>query len=320
MKEDLRIGLIAPLEISPWINPGCHIITAGARALLRRAFPLAKILPLEMMEERPKQWVTAKTCDVLILCGNPRFWLCEEGTWWDTGIWHRLLECQRHGVVVIDGWAGACYPLPLKHMGDMTFEIATLQRTLDLTPIVRQISHHISRDTLHQAVYAHMGVPTKELPCPSIWCHDYYNVPLQKNRTRRAMILHDIHRAPWLPDWIAYWSNLCTPITLSEHDYDQANRQGIASEYIYDPESLLMFLSHCDEVISFRVHGTVAAIAMDCAVAHIAMDSRSMMLKAYQLPTIELPLLEDKTPICMKGRIPDMGESIQVLRQMVGMN
>ena len=85
----MNIGLVGPIDYSVTGNPGWHLITAGIRYLVRQVVPHPNFIPINMYEY-DRSWHAADACcDVVIICGNPRFTLSEGSAFWEHDMWHR---------------------------------------------------------------------------------------------------------------------------------------------------------------------------------------------------------------------------------------
>ncbi len=327
------IGLITPADTSCLANPGWHLITAGIRWLVRQAVSDSSFIIIDMLRDDAEQWAAAMRCDALLLCGNPRFSLSDGDPWWECGIWQRLLGAQMAGIRVIDAWAGACYPHaePYPDLDEMAAQIETLPRNQAALQVARQLSGVIVRDALALRIYERAGIPAELLPCSSWWAARQYRVyrdlPLCKGRYN-AIVLTKLDGHEWAPEMLrrmtstiaeSDYAGPVVQIATTWGDYLWARDAGLAPNLITDPASLLRVYANCNAVASLRVHASIPAASLGCAVATLAIDSRAMVVEPFDLPWHPFTSLSDPDfpPVFQFSARRNSAPSIETLRRFL---
>lgn len=297
----MNIALVTPADTSCLSNPGWHMITAGIRWLVRLAVPEARFIVVDMLRDDPAQWAAAKTCDALLLCGNPRFSLSAGTPWWEAGIWQRLNQARAAGVRVIDAWGGACYPHADEYpdLDTMAAELEALPRTQHALAVARLMHGVIVRDALAQRIYERAGIAAELLPCSSWWAAQEFGVEPapwhQVDRRINAVVLTALDGHDWAGPGI---ETLCAnmlalpqsrggrvvQLATTWADYVWARSVGLQPRLVTDAESLLRIYAQCNAVASFRVHASIPAASLGCAVATLAIDSRARLVCPFDLP------------------------------------
>ncbi len=331
------IGLITPADTSCLANPGWHLITAGIRWLVRQAVSDASFIIIDMLRDDAEQWAAAMRCDALLLCGNPRFSLSDGDPWWECGIWQRLLAAQMAGVRVIDAWAGACYPHaePYPDLDEMAGRIEALPRNQAALQVARQLTGVIVRDALALRIYQRAGIPAKLLPCSSWWAKREYRVKsdylFHAGAPPNALVLTSLEGHDWAPETLRLLPQMIAAshhgrgwavmqIATTWRDYVWARGAGLDPRLITDPESLLRIYARCNAVASFRVHASIPAASVGCAVATLAIDSRANALEQFDhLPWQPFTSLTDPefALLFQIGARPKSSAAIHTLRRML---
>lgn len=322
----MRVALISPTDIGPLTNPGSHMITAGIRYLVRKAFPDASIMVLDMMNDLPHVWKLALTCDVAILSGNPRFTSSPGGAWWNTGIWGRLAELQSNGVKVIDGWSGGCVGHPIGELTDMAQAIASNPRNKRIFPDVRKISGRIVRDKLLAAAYKMEQIPHVFLPCSAWWAAAQYSVEPEKERDRDAIVLIRMPGNEWIGGAVQRIQRQMAQdrptdiVACHFEDYEWAESCGIPNVLpLHDPESLCLLYASCRRVLAFRIHAAIPAASVGCEVSCIEIDGRVLTIEPFGIPWHPFTDLinESFVPNFALGIQPDETAVVQTFRDMM---
>lgn len=291
----MRIGLVAPLGHGCEANPGWHMITDGIRYLARQAVPEASFLPIDMLHDNAAHWAAAATCDAVILCGNPRF-SGSEDSWWEYGVWNRLLQLQFAGVRVIDGWSGSCLPLaPTRDVESMAQTLREIPRTEHLLKIARIIDGVVTRDAVTQSLYAQAGVRSTLLPCSSWWAAREHAIQPASSDIDAMVLLALPGHDSWLPDAIRALKGY-ELIASTWDDYIWARGVGLHAALICDVDSLLRLYARCRRVLAFRIHAAIPAASLACEVGVVAIDSRALACDLFDLPQIAFTDLAARAP------------------------
>lgn len=330
----MNIGLVAPAGTSCRSNAGAHLLTAGIRWLIRQAVPGARFVTVEMLRDDPAQWSAAMTCDALVLCGNPRFSAGDADAWWEHGIWDRLVAAQLAGIPVIDAWAGACLGL------DAGTDLDADAARLEAIPRVRSALAHagvirgrITRDALAQRVYERAGLQSELLPCSSWWAHRELDVHAADEpvdlRPYDAIVLLGMAGHAWMPAALRRLqatieaddaSRPCLLLATTWSDLLWARGAGLnTTQLVSDPASLLRTYAQCRRVASLRIHASIPAASVGCAVATLGLDTRALACAPFRLtvtPFTALHELDAPLPFAY-AEAPDAAPAITTLRTLL---
>lgn len=299
----MRIGLVAPTKISSSLNPGCHMITAGIRYLIKLAIPAAEIVPIELLSPWGNaERLIAKDCDMLVLCGNPRF---DTGNhqWLYSGVLDEMLAV---GCPVYDLWAGSCTPLGLNDNDQLTALVEN-ERNHEIAKRLARCASVVVRDAMSARVCGQFGIDTQLLPCSSWWSASEYGIK-RIGGDRRILIPirgQDI-------DLVLKLAEGREVVTVTQHDYDWYLSRGLDSQFIFDPQDLLRLFAECEEVASFRLHCAIPAASLGCRVLMVAIDTRATAVDLFGLP--RSPLMLDGMPQAGPATAPS--EPIEFLKGM----
>ena len=314
----MRVALVTPISHGPHFNPGCNQITEGIRYLVRRLVPEAVFVPVEMMHDIPEHWEMAATCDVAILCGNPRFTLSGP-SFWECDVWYRLAGLQAAGIRVIDGWGGAAHRQDVgMSVEDMARAIINLPRTGHYLRIASKIHRRITRDALMQRIYEWAGIESKLLPCSS-WYAAKESGIVPATRQWNAVALYAIpyheggieavHRM------IEQAGEKARVIASTWGDYAWTRAHGIASELMPDAASILRTFAACKRVIAMRLHAAIPAASLGCDVGSISIDSRILTLDPFGLLSIPLDRVGDEPIPFGQATAPDEAAILATLKE-----
>lgn len=310
----MRVALVAPRIYGVDGNPGWWMITNGIRHLVRRVVPDAQFLVVDMIEDNPEHWCAAATCDVAIICGNPRFTLSHDA-WWEGAIWHRLLALQLGGCRVIDGWSGAAHALSGQSVGDMAAAICALPRNGQYLQYAAAVSGRITRDPLMQEVYAQSCIHSIQLPCSSWWA----GVPLTRpTRSRNAVSVLALPGKWGLAGAITRACPGWDVLASTWQDFLWARAVGFDPILANDPDSLLRMYATYDQVLSFRIHAAIPAARMGCAVHVVAVDTRSQACHAFGLPVTSMDDFVGGVPsYYAHAQVPNESAVLATLEEML---
>lgn len=279
------------------------MITAGIRYLIKLAIPAAEIVPIELLSPWGNaERLIAKDCDMLVLCGNPRF---DTGNhqWLYSGVLDEMLAV---GCPVYDLWAGSCTPLGLSE-SDQLAQLAANGRNRGIAERLARCAALVVRDPMGLQVSAAMGLQARLLPCSSWWAASDYGIK-RIGGDRRILIPirgQDI-------DLVLKLAVGREVVTVTQRDYDWYFSRGLDSQLIFDPQDLLRLFAECDEVVSFRLHSTIPAASLGCRVLMVAIDTRAAAVDLFGLP--RSPLMLDGMPQAGPATAPS--EPIEFLKGM----
>lgn len=271
------------------------MITSGIMRLVQLAVapqPVAFVL-VDMLQDNQTHWNAAATCDVAIMCGNPRFTL-SDSAWWEHGIWHRLLGLQAAGIDVIDGWAGAAYSVGTgKSVEEMGEEILAHPRSIECLQYARTIRGNIARDPLMQWIYTAAGVPAVQLPCSSWWA--YHGPGENVDRQRHCISLMALPGNRQVEVAVhAARAQLAAEapvdvVASTWQDYVWARAAGLHDvQLISDSYSLMRAYHTYAKVLTMRVHAAIPAARCGAAVHLIAIDTRAMTAEPFGIPVTSM--------------------------------
>ncbi len=301
----MNIGLVGAVECGVNGNPGWHMITAGIRWLVRQVNPHASFLPINM-HAFDVSWEAARTCETVIVCGNPRFSMSLGDAFWEHDMWERLSALTQFGVKVIDGWAGAGFPYTEQSLtaDEIAVALSFLPKRQDYLQIARSFHGRITRDAAMQSVYAKAGISSTLLPCSSWWAQQEYHVGVRDTQCD-ALVLFRSRHTGWFLDALktvierGFSTRPLRVIATTWDDYQWAQEVGLTPTLITDPPSLLQFYGTAGNVLSFRLHGAIPAASMGCAVTAVAIDSRVYACNQFEIPIVrftDLPALPAFAP------------------------
>ena len=282
-------------------NPGGRFIVDGIRWLIRQIDSNAIFLPVEMMEEDASGWdMVLAQADVLLLCGNPRFNLDERGVYWDLGIWRRITQACDAGIPFIDAWAGAAHPFPLLEPATMAEAIASLRKTKTILSYESRAAFCIARDRVAEELLKSCNEKVALLPC-SAWHAIAEHGIVAEEKDCHCITLRHMPGYPWIIDRaLAIQRELQQerPAYILTHeaaDYHwiKARRQVLNLLCISDASSLLRFYARVDKLLSFRIHASIPALSLGARVCNVSMDSRSLTVNEFSIPSIPFTDLED---------------------------
>lgn len=272
----MRIGLVTPLGVGPEINPGCAMITAGIRWLLRHAIPGVEFVELELHRAwSENERASAAACDLLALCGNPRFDTGDH-EWMYAGV---IGQMRATGLPLVDLFAGACVPLEEESPVERLLSSDRNQALLDELEGFRGIA---TRDDLARRVLRDAGVRAVRLPCSSWWAAREFGVAARQPDEQTRRVLVPIRGVDG--DLLARLAEGREIVAVTGADADWCAEQGLVATLVSDPHVLLSVLAACEEVISFRLHAGIPAASLDARVVLAAIDSRAQAGEAFGIP------------------------------------
>lgn len=316
----MRIALITPRVLGPDANPGWWMITNGIRRLVQKVIPDAQFMYINMIEDDIDQWAAAATCNAAILCGNPRFTTSAD-SWWEGGIWDRLVQLEAAGIRVIDGWSGSAFRISSDmSLDEMADEIMSIPRNRKYIMHAAMITGRITRDPLMQRIYEMEEIPSVRLPCSSWWAAEH--TP-GGERSKHAISLVAMHSRAHgqirvRAQRLALEAEKPVDVIASTwNDYTWARGAGIKNvQLVCDPDSLLMLYRTYDKFFAFRIHAAIPAAACGCQVHVAAIDTRATACSAFDLPIT--PVHELNGPVEYRpGQAPDVQPVLDTLREML---
>jgi hypothetical protein len=299
------------------------MITTGIRELVKRVVPEASFTPINM-QAHDLSWSAAATCDRIIICGNPRFTMSTGNEFWENGMWDLLLDLQRDGRRVIDGWAGSAFPYNeyAPTSAEMAKAIAAFPGRQKRLEQAAQLHGRITRDSTMQLLYENAGAPATLLPCSSWWARDAYGTE-GTQAFYDAIVVYQLRGHEWMPEALARVQFLMTQdlpvkiIATTWPDYLWAQEHGFDVELFADVESLLEFFAFSRRVLSFRLHAAIPAASLGCEVAAVSIDSRTDACLPFGIPVVRFTELSQWTPTFATATKPDTAFACETLRAML---
>lgn len=315
----MRVALITPRCLGPDANPGWFMITNGIRRLVQLAVADAQFVIIDMMADNIAHWAAAATCDAAILCGNPRFTTSHD-SWWEGGIWDRLVQLETAGIKVIDGWSGSAFRSGTDYTVDeMAAEIMAVPRNQKYIHHAAMITGRITRDPLMQRIYERAEITSVQLPCSSWWAVE---VTTGGERPRHAISLmalnNRLHVARHIHTQMTALADKPVDLIASTwNDYVWARGAGLRNvQLLCDPETLLAAYRMYDKFFTFRIHAAIPAAACGCQVHVVAIDTRATACHAFDIPST--PVHELNGPVDYRfGQPPDDQLVINTLQAML---
>lgn len=287
--------LISPDSIGLNFNPGVSLISYGCRYLIKQADPEAFFIPISNIGHSDPAWqLLFDQAHCLVLPGGSLYDPSEVQTYWNFDIWDHISKAQSHGIPFADLWGYSSYPYPAKPLHESAAEILLQYRTKRILTVQKETTLFITRDPLTQLIASTSNIPSESLPCASFWSPDFFNIkpspPLYN-----CVSVFPIVRDKWFAQAlfsIAQHLQKEKPTFLICHtnpEYEWLRSffpDARNIKCLYDPSSLLDFYSHCDKVVSARLHATIPAFALNCKVIYISFDSRALALDLFHIPSI----------------------------------
>lgn len=273
----MRFGVVEPKDPTENGNPGWHMINAGIRYLFRKACPGVEFVSLPMM--RP--WVSgehelAKTCDLLILAGNPRY---DGGvhSWLYSGVMDQMIAAGRP---MIDAWQGA----GVANGNGIEYDANQLLGNPRNQAIIDRLKNFtiITRDSLSQRVNELAGLASVQLPCSSWWAAQEYGIE-RVGGGDLVFIANNVDCVDSVIKSHANWRVVAT----SRDDFDRCASLGVNAELIFKPKDLLRLFAGADTVVSCRLHSGIPAASLGCKTAIVAIDTRAQAGDAFGIPWVQ---------------------------------
>jgi hypothetical protein len=271
----MRFGIVEPVNHTDRGNPGWHMINAGIRHLFRRAYPGAEFVSLVMMrpwtaEERS----LAKSCDVLVLAGNPRY---DGGghEWLYSGVMDQMIAS---GCRLVDAWQGAGLAMGNTVERDAQHILST-PRNRRIMDRLQRFDAIITRDDRAQRANEMAGLPSVQLPCSSWWAAEEYGVT-RTGGTDKILIAQNVTQATKTIIKHKDWRVVAT----SRVDYEHCRKIGVDAELIFNPVEMLTTFAQADTVVACRLHSAIPAASVGCKTAIVAIDTRAQAGDAFGIP------------------------------------
>jgi len=266
--------MVEPVCRGDGFNPGWDMINAGIRHLFRLAVPAAEFVSLPML--RPwddKHKSTAKTCDYLVLAGNPRYDMGEH-RWLYAGVIDQMLET---GVKLIDAWGGSAVSVGNGKHHDAA-RLSKNPRNLEIIERLRKFHAVIVRDHTAQLVNDIVGLESIELPCSSWWAARELGIT-KRGGNERVLIAQNVSHVSEIVQTPGY-----RVVAINRFDRDFCKDRGIDAELVPTARGLLDIFAGCAEVISCRLHAAIPAASLGCKVGIVAIDTRAETADAFGIP------------------------------------
>jgi hypothetical protein len=271
----MKFGIVEPANYSERGNPGWHMINAGIRFLFRRAYPGAEFVSLVMMRQwTDEEHALAKSCDVLVLAGNPRY---DGGghEWLYSGVMDQMIAS---GCRLVDAWHGT--GLAMGNTVDRDAQhIMSNPRNRRIMDRLQQFDGIITRDDRAQRANEMAGLNSVQLPCSSWWAANEYGIR-RTGGTDKIFIAQNVtqvtntileHR-----DWRV--------VATSRVDYDHCRKIGVDAELIFNPVEILTMFAQADTVVACRLHSAIPAASLGSKTAIVAIDTRAQAGDAFGIP------------------------------------
>lgn len=300
----MRFGLVEPSGQLPSVNAGWHMINAGIRYLFRQACPEAEFTSLPMLRPwREEDYQAARSCDALVLAGNPRYDLGKH-EWLYAGVLDQMLAID---VPKIDAWAGGAVPTRngVEHDARQLLANPRNQRILEKLKSFHAV---IARDDLAQRVNELAGLPAVQMPCSSWWAAKEFGVePGEKQG--RVLIAQNVAMVAGIIG--RHYRDGWRIVATSSTDRQYCRSIGICAELIYKPREILELFSQTEVVVSCRLHAAIPAASLGCKTSIIAIDTRAQAGDAFGIPWAP----PSHEPIPWKATEP--ADPTQTLRKLI---
>jgi hypothetical protein len=254
------------------------MINAGIRHLFRKACPGVEFVSLPMMRPwAPCEHELAKTCDLLILAGNPRY-DGGEHKWLYSGVMDQMIAAGRP---MVDAWQGAAVATGNGIEYDAR-QLLGNPRNQEIIDRLRHFSAIITRDNLAQRVNELAGLPSVQLPCSSWWAAAEYGVE-RVGGTDNVLIANNVK----CTDSVILGHSKWRVVATSRIDFERCETLGVKAELVFKPLDILNLFARADTVVSCRLHAGIPAASLGCKTALIAIDTRAQAGDAFGIPWVQ---------------------------------
>lgn len=168
----MRVGLIT----TEGVNVGDDLVRAGIVRLLKEVLR-GDLELFRVNKHKPTGgFAILESCDVIVQCGGPVIWEGCRDCEWATPLWYDVIsKLSRKGVPVLNLGAGSCYPWgrwPEKLPSGDAWYLHCISSYCRITTV---------RDDVAQRLLLRAGIPSKLLPCPSLFASNRPNVENKGN-------------------------------------------------------------------------------------------------------------------------------------------
>ena len=266
-------------------NPGDHLIGKGIEYLVMEAekrmdnFPIFNYVSI--FDSNEDVWDRVyKEADYLIIAGTPQLGAGNVPERFNQTFYDKVKKAKDKGIIIANLWAGICDDrfreidkgaefIAKKH-GDF------LKKNFSLFDYITV------RDLLSHKVLNNLGIENTHLLDSVFYSPKFFNVEKCNNAINvvslkglgndfHENVISALHKIEKL-------YNRDRPLFYVAHDINDYKRfYGRFNNLICvnNPRDLLKIYSKAEEVVSFRVHGSIPSIYFGAKVQHIKIDSRS---------------------------------------------
>jgi len=287
--------LISPDSITLHHNPGVALISFGTRHLIKQADPEAIFIPISNLRYKPDEWhMLYKHCQCLILAGGSLFDSSDTCVFWNDGVFRLIASAQARGIHFADLFGYANASIPLKPLPSLVSSMASQPRNKRVLSVHKKAALVITREILSQSISLTVRDDVYCLPCSSFFSPNYFGIS-PGNRLYNIISVFPTTTDKW---FAVSLMNIYQHLSKEKPTYFICNSlqdyRWFTSFFpnapnilcIYDPKSLLDLYSHCDKVVSAKLHTAIPAFSLGCRVIYISYDSRFMALDPFKIPHI----------------------------------
>ncbi len=291
-------ALITQTLDSESVNPGTQFIVQGLMYLIKQADPKAVFFPVCQDVYINYEWFKIhEVADVLIFAGGPRMnshptskLYCD----WD--IWaHIETMRQESKIPFMDLFVGATQYFPLSEEANsrtLATGLASIPKNAAILENYRDAALVIARDDVASAMIERNYAEVPVLPCASWWARQHWSLPRSSKKEWHAIVIRHLPGNEWImPKLEELAETMSNHRTVRMIAHSEADREWVEKsvsrtmakdiEVISDSKKLLEFYQKAAKVISLRLHGTIAALAMGAQVQHLAVNSGAYGLHPF---------------------------------------
>jgi hypothetical protein len=198
----------------------------------------------------------------------------------------------------------------------MARAIIHFPRTGQYLRMASKMHRRITRDALMQRIYEWAGIKSTLLPCSSWYAaQGITSVKRDCNAVAVYAIPQHDNGIDAINTMIEQAGEKVRVIASTWDDYAWTRAHGIKSELIPDADSLLRAFARCKRVIAMRLHAAIPAASLGCEVGSVSIDSRSLTLEPFGLPSVPLDRLADEEITFGRARAPSESAVLATLKE-----
>ncbi len=271
-------------------NPGDILIGNGIEYLIRKAekeldnLPIINYINIFKLDDIVWQRVYDEA-DYLVLCGTPHF--NKNGVNHIFNLFPNIKKAHDLGIVTSALWVGSGYT-EIKYTEDTAVE-ELFKVNKEVIEEYRIFDLIITRDKISTKIFEKAHIEATQL-CDSVFfASDYYSIEARENNIN-LLVLRDMpnleKQVVEVLEKLGDQLEKGRPLFYLCHTVRDFNvyKDLIKGNIICinNPKDLLEMYSRANQVISFRIHGTIPSINFGKSVINIGVDSRDNILAYFK--------------------------------------